>query len=71
VDRKFASRGSKSGRFESSWLRSVAVMDRGLIRVGYPQIASDAIRFELAGQRPNRGVWAVGYLVEIFFAVRS
>ena len=46
-------------------------MDRGLIRVGYPQIASDAIRFELAGQRPNRGVWAVGYLVKIFFAVRS
>lgn len=46
-------------------------MEKGLIRVGYPQIASDAIRLALAGRRPNRGVWLVGYLVEIFFAVRS
>ena len=71
MDRKTARRGSKSGSLESSWLRSVSVMEKGLIRVGYPQIASDAIRLELAGRRPNRGVWAVGYLVEIFFAVRS
>ena len=46
-------------------------MEKGLIRVCYPQIASDAIRLELAGRQPNRGVWAVGYLVEIFFTVRS
>lgn len=45
-------------------------MEKGLIKVGYSQILPDAIRFELAGRRPNRGVWAVGYLVEIFFAVR-
>ena len=46
MDRKFASRGSKSGSLESCWLRSVAVMDRGLIRVGYSQMASGSIRFD-------------------------
>jgi hypothetical protein len=45
VDCKFASRGSKSGRFESCWLRSVAVIDKGLIRVGYSQRASGSVRF--------------------------
>ncbi len=45
MDRKFASRGSKSGRFESCWQRSVAVIDKGLIRVGYSQMASGSVRF--------------------------
>jgi len=45
VDCKFASSGSKSGRFESCWQRSVAVIDKGLIRVGYSQMASGSVRF--------------------------
>lgn len=44
MDRKFARMGSKSGRFESCWLRSVAVIDKGLIRVGYSQMASGSVR---------------------------
>ena len=45
MDCKFASSGSKSGRFESCWQRSVAVIDKGLIRVGYSQMASGSVRF--------------------------